>query len=113
MKALYAAMLILGIAGCTKSVEPLALTITAQATPTSAAPGDSITVVTNVQGNAVVGVAVDFGDGTVFETAFGGVRTGKVTYRHAYAATGTFTITATVHDAAEDQRSTTMTVQID
>ena len=113
MKALSIAMLMLGIAGCAKSVEPLALSITAQATPTSAAPGDSITVVTNVQGDGLVGVAVDFGDNTVFTYEFSGARRGKVTYKHPYATTGTFTITATVFDAAEDQRSTTMTVSID
>jgi hypothetical protein len=114
MKVLYAAMCLFAVAGCAGSVEPAApLTVTAQVTPTSAARGDSITVVANVQGELVTGVTVDFGDGTVEEQGFGGVRTGKVTYRHAYDATGTFTITATVRDATDDQRTATATVQID
>jgi hypothetical protein len=111
LRAAVAAVLLCGCAA--SSLEPLSLSISVTATPTSAAVGDTITFVTNMQGDNLIAVEGDYGDGTSpdgFDIPFG--RTARNTFKHVYTTTGSFTATFTAAQADSTARSTTATVQI-
>lgn len=110
LRAAIAAVLLCGCASST--VEPLALSISVATTPASAAVGDTIAFVASMQGNGLIAVDADYGDGTNdgFDIPFG--RTAKDTFKHVYHTAGTFTATFTAAQADSSARSTTATVQI-
>lgn len=99
--------------GCGSStVEPLPLDITVQASRATAAPGDSIDFVATVQGQDLLGVDVDFGDGSTDSRGTSGARTGKLTFRHAFTTRGAYTTKITVTDGAVGQKTASVVVQI-
>ena len=110
LRAAIAAVLLCGCASST--VEPLALSISVATTPASAAVGDTIAFVASMQGNGLIAVDADYGDGTNdgFDIPFG--RTAKDTFKHVYHTAGTFTATFTAAQADSSARSATATVQI-
>jgi hypothetical protein len=113
MKSLrvIAAAFLVACAGNT--LEPLALSISVTATPTSAAVGDTITFVTNAQGNALIAVDSDYGDGSAVDPVeLPLARTAKNTFKHVYHAAGTFTATFTVAQVDSMARSTSATIQV-
>lgn len=81
------------------SLDPLPLGIVMQASRTTAAPGQTINFVVDMQGGTLLGVSIDFGDDNVEERATGGARTARVTFSHAFAAVGVYQVRATVTDA--------------
>jgi len=109
-RAAVAAALLCGCANST--VEPLALSISVTATPTSAAIGDTVTFIASMQGNNLIAVVGDYGDGTTdgFDIPFG--RTARNTFKHVYHTAGTFTATFTAAQADSSARSATAAVQI-
>lgn len=111
LRAAIAAVLLCGCAS--SSVEPLALSISVTATPTSAAVGDTITFIADMQGNGLIAVDGDYGDGSApdgFDIPFG--RTARNTFKHVYQKAGSFTATFTAAQADSSARSTTATIQI-
>ena len=105
--------LLLAAAGCRSSaLEALPLTISMEATPSIAAVGDTLAVFVTVQGGSLIGVEIGFGDGEHDLFGMGGARTGRVAFRHAYAARGSFTIAATVTDATAGQKSASVGVRV-
>jgi len=101
------------VAACTSSsLEPLPLDITITASRTSAAPGDTIVFVATIQGGDLLGLDTAYGDNVTDEYGTGGARTGKVTFRHAYTARGTYTVTITVTDGVAGQKTATTEVRI-
>jgi plastocyanin len=116
MRSVLLACLLAGLAtgaACLDPIEPLALEVAVEANRTTAAPGDTITFAVDTQGGSLVGVKIEFGDaaGDVFVTS--GARTAHITFRHAYTATGTFTVRATVTDSSPaDEKSATIEVRV-
>jgi plastocyanin len=110
VRALAACVLLIGCGSNT--VEPLPLDISIQASRVTAAPGDSIDFVANVQGQDLLGVDVDFGDGSTDQRGTGGARTGKLTFRHAFTARGAYTTKITVTDGAVGQKTASVLIQI-
>jgi hypothetical protein len=111
LRAAIAAVLLSGCAA--SSLEPLPLSISVTATPTSAAVGDTITFVANMQGNGLIAVDGDYGDGTApdgFDIPFG--RTARNTFKHVYSTAGNFTATFTAAQTDSTAKSATVTVQI-
>ena len=99
-------LLLFGVASCIASAtEVLPLTIGIEANRTTAAPGDTITFVTTVQGESLIGVAMDYADGTTDQFGTGGAKTGRVTFRKAFMQRGMFVVVATVTDAAAGQQT--------
>lgn len=93
-------------------IEPLPFDASVEASRTTAAPGDTISFVVNAQGGALLGVEIDYGDSTddIFGTA--GARTARVTFRHAYQASGTFVVRVVVTDAGAGQKEATVEVRV-
>jgi hypothetical protein len=116
MRKLLLSCLLAGLAmgaACLDPIEPLELQVAVEANRATAATGDTITFAVDAQGGGLVGVRIEYGDtaGDLFVTS--GARTAHITFRHAYSATGTFTVTATVTDSnPEAEKSATMVVRV-
>jgi hypothetical protein len=104
----------MGVAvGCTEStLAPLPLDITIAASRTTAAPGDTIYFVATIQGGTLLGLNADYGDTATDIYGTSGARTGKVTFRHAYSARGTFTTTITLTDATLGTKSASVEIHV-
>ena len=94
------------------TLEPLPLDVLIQPSRTTAAPGETINFVVDVQGGNLVGVDVDYGDTAVERYSTGGARRGHIVFRHAYSAAGTYTVRATVTDASAGTKEATVDVQV-
>jgi hypothetical protein len=113
MRTYLAALFIVAAAGCsTDPIEPLPLDLTVEANRATAAPGDTITFVTNAQGGSLVGVEIDYGDNSTDSFATGGARTARITFRHAYQQRASFTVRAVVTDAVAGTREATIAVTV-
>jgi hypothetical protein len=93
-------------------LEPNPLDIGIEASPTTAVVGDTVTFVASAQGGVLVGVEIDYGDSSVDQFGTSGARTARVTFRHAYTQSGTYTVKAVVTDAAAGQKQATIEVRV-
>ena len=99
-------VLLLGVASCLASVaDTLPFTVAVAASRTAAAPGDTIGFTVTIQGESLIGVTMDFADGTTDQFGTGGAKTGKVTFRKVFTRQGTFEVVATATDAVAGQKS--------
>jgi len=94
------------------TLEPLPLQISVEAAPTSAVVGDTVYFIATVQGNSLLGLNADFGDGAGDSYGTGGARTGRVTFRHPFVARGTYTVRITVTDGSAAQKAASVDVHI-
>lgn len=112
-RILLGLLLLFGIAACgDATLEPLPLDIRMTANRATAAPGDSISFVVTAQGGSLVGFVVEFGDGADSSFSTAGARTAQVTFRHAFANLGTFTVSAMITDAFAGQKSAAVDVSV-
>ena len=112
--ALVGLVILVGTVSCVSTaLEALPLTVTVEASRTTAAPKDSILFVIRAGGGALLGLQADYGDGTSVDS-FGasGARTASVTFRHAYLTAGTYTVTASAIDAAAGQKTATVQIRV-
>ena len=114
MKRFFCAIVIAtAVIGCRQTTEPSgSITVSLAANPLSAHPGDTVTFVVNATGNTLVGVAIEYGDSNSDLYSTGGALTARVTFKHAYNATGTFEVRAVVTDAFAGERETTMSIVV-
>lgn len=113
MRRLLLGALVVALASaCSSALEPLPLAITLDASPATAATGDSITFVVGAQGGQLFGVEIDFGDTATDQYATAGARTARVTFRHAYSTAGTYTVRAVVTDVRAGQKEASAEVTI-
>jgi len=101
------------VAACQSTLEALPLEISVTASRATAAPGDTIVFVATIQGGSLLGLDADYGDNTTEQYGTAGARTGKVTFRHAYSARGTFTTKITVTDASAGQKNASVQVRVE
>lgn len=94
------------------TLEVLPLQISVEAAPANAAVGDTVYFIATVQGNSLLGLDVDFGDGAGDSYGTGGARTGHVTFRHPFTTRGTFTVKITVTDGNAAQKAASVDVHI-
>jgi PKD repeat protein len=94
------------------TLEVLPLQISVEASQPSAAVGDTLYFTATIQGNSILGLDADFGDGAGDTYGTGGARTGKVTFRHPFLARGTYTVKITVTDGDAAQKSASVDVRI-
>ena len=105
-RALFALVLVLGVVSCLGSAsEALPLTVGVDASRTTATLGDTIIFTVTIQGESLIGVTMDFADGTGDQFGAGGAKTGKILFRKAFTQRGSFEVVATVTDAMAGQRS--------
>ena len=112
-RLLLIAGLALAAACQASSLEALPLQISVTASRTTAAPGDTIVFIATIQGGSLLGLDADYGDSTTEQFGTAGARTGKVTFRHAYSARGTFTTKITVTDASAGQKNASVQVRVE
>lgn len=112
MKRFVAATAAIILTACAGPLEPLALAVTFKATPTTAAVGDTVTFVSDAQGNDMIAVVFEFGDGSADGTDLPFARTAHDTFKHVYAAAGTYTATVTVVQSDSAKKTAPATVTI-
>jgi len=100
-------------AACQSTLDALPLEISVTASRATAAPGDTIVFVATIQGGSLLGLDADYGDNTTEQYGTAGARTGKVSFRHAYLARGTFTTKITVTDASAGQKNASVQVRVE
>jgi hypothetical protein len=112
-RTLVRSFLLLALAACGDgTLDPLPLLISVHASPTTAAPGDAVTFVVTAQGGNLLGVEIDYGDTNTDLRGAGGARTARVTFTHAYSATGTYQVRARVTDAIGGDKDATVEVRV-
>ena len=115
MRLAFAVLILaVGVPACV-STEPEAhpLAVSVEASRTTAAPNDSIRFVVKAEGDALLAVQADYGDGTNVDSyGTSGARTASVTFRHAYLSAGTYTVTATATDASAGQKTATVQIRV-
>jgi plastocyanin len=97
---------------CQSAVETLPLDVHVDLSRTSASPGDTVSAVTTAQGATLLGITIDFGDGAGDSYGTSGARTAKVTFKHAYKAPGTYTVSAVATDGVAGQKTTSVQLRI-
>jgi hypothetical protein len=102
-----------GAACDSNTLEPLPFQVTVEASRTTAAPGDTVNFLVVTQGGSLIGVQMDYGDAMTDQFGTSGARTARVSFRHAFATQGTFTVRATVTDAQPpSEKSATIDVRV-
>ena len=111
--ALVGLSLVIATSACRQTTEPpVQLTVSLQANTTVVPRGDTITFIVNAAGNNLFGAIIDYGDQTSDQYAAGGALSARITFKHAYSAAGTYTVTATVTDAIAGEREATIAVVV-
>jgi hypothetical protein len=112
-RTLLRSLLLAGLLACgDATLEPLPLDVTVEASRATAAPGQSIEFVVNAQGGDLLGLHMDYGDGSAEQFGTGGARTARVTFRHAYSAVGVYQARATVTDAVAGTKDASVEVRV-
>jgi hypothetical protein len=112
-RTLLRSLLLAGLLACgDAALEPLPLDVTVEASRATAAPGQSIEFVVNAQGGDLLGLHMDYGDGSAEQFGTGGARTARVTFRHAYSAVGVYQVRATVTDAVAGTKAASVEVRV-
>lgn len=113
MKRLWIVGTAVVLSACSPAtLDVIPLQISVQASSPSASVGDTVTFVATVQGNSLLGLDADFGDGGTDRYVTAGARTGKVTFRHPFLARGAYTVKITVTDGDASIRAASVDVQI-
>jgi len=93
-------------------LDPLPLTITITPNKTTTIVGDTVVFVTESQGGSMLGLDMNYGDGTADPFALSGARTARVSFKHAYGTKGTYQVQVTVTDATQGTKSATTQVAV-
>jgi hypothetical protein len=108
------AALALAASGCgIDAAEPLPLDITIAADKLTTAPADSITFEIRAQGGNLLGISVEWGDGTSYVLPTGGARTAQSRVRHAYEDSGVYQVSAAADDATGSRKSVALNITIE
>ena len=113
MRLVVLGVLLGAAVGCgDASLDPLPLSITIEASRTTAAPGDVVSFVVNAQGGSLVGVAIDYGDDSSDQLGTSGARTARVIFSHAFGVAGVYQVRATVTDATAGNQAADVRVTV-
>ncbi len=112
-RILLGLLLVIGSVTChAYELAPLPLDIAVTTNRPTAAIGDSVSFVIVSQGGSLVGVEADYGDGSGAVFATSGARTATITFKHVYAARGSFSVAFTVTDATAGQKTAKVVVTV-
>ena len=112
-RLLIGSALAAGIAGCSLlTTEFRSLSVGVGATPTTAAPGDTIVFAATVQGTNLSSVSMDYADGTGDLVSVTGVTSGRAVFHKAYSAKGTFSVVARVSDLSGTFKAASVVITI-
>lgn len=108
--AVIGATLAFAMSACLGTTEPLPLAIAIEASRVTATAGDSINFLVTTQGKNLIGVEIDFGDGSGDNRVAYGARRATLNFLHAYLVPGTYQVDAKVTDS--DAASMSATIQV-
>ncbi|HEY9229144.1 MAG TPA: PKD domain-containing protein [Gemmatimonadaceae bacterium] len=112
-RVLLMSLLVLAGAACGEAnLEPLPLGLTITPNKSVAAPRDTISFRVTAQGGNLIGLQVDYADSTGDQFGTSGARTAEITFRHAYANSGTFQVTVTVTDGLAGQKTASTQIRV-
>ena len=94
------------------SVETLPLEVQVSLDRTTANRGETVTAVATAQGGVLLGITIDYGDGATDSYNTAGASTAKVSFKHAYTTSGTFTVKAVVTDGVGGDKSAAAQVRV-
>ena len=100
------------VTACLSAAEPLPLDIGLQASRVTAAPGDTINFLVSAQGGNLIGVEMDYGDGSADSFVTSGARTAHITFKHAFNAVGAFLVDAKVTDSDGSSKNASIQVNV-
>ena len=83
-----------------------------EVSPLVGALGDTVTFIVNVTANNVSGILINYGDASSDQYSTGGGPTARVTFKHAYLATGNYVARATVSDAVVGNREVSQLIVV-
>ena len=110
---LFLALALITQQSCRQTTEPaVEISVTLESSHVMATAGDTVTFTVRANGNNLVGVVIDFGDSVVEQYATGGANTARVTFKHAYVATGNYTVRAVITDAISGDKEVTVLVAV-
>jgi len=110
---LFLALALITQQGCRQTTEPaVEISVTLESSHVTATTGDTVTFTVRADGNNLVGVVIDFGDSVVEQYATGGANTARVTFKHAYLASGNYTVRAVITDATSGDKEATVLVAV-
>lgn len=89
---------------------PLSITLSADQTAPTA--GGTVTFSYDAVGSILVGIILDYGDGTADSVAASGAQTAVGHLAHTYEAAGTFTAEATVLDNLQGSATAQVQIQV-
>jgi len=113
MKLLWIVAAAVTLSACSPAtLDVIPLQISVEASSASAAVGDTVTFVATVQGNSLLGLDADFGDGGTDRYGTSGARTGRVTFRHPFLARGAYTVRIMVTDGDASTKAASIGVQV-
>lgn len=114
-RTLAALGLLLGglTAGCAfRELEPLPLRLELSVDRTAAVVGQDFVFTIDAQGNNLLGITVNYGDGATSQFEAFGSRTYTRTDRHSYDVPGVYIVRATVEEASSGTASQEVTVEV-
>jgi hypothetical protein len=74
--------------------------------------GDTVTFIVNVSANNVAAIVINYGDASTDQYAVGGAPSARVTFKHAYLASGNYLARATVSDAVIGEREVSQLIVV-
>lgn len=110
---LLLALAIIGLQSCRDLTNTaVGISVTLESSHVTATTGDTVTFVVRANGNNLVGVVIDFGDSVSDQYAMGGALTARVTFKHAFVATGNYLVRAVVTDAISGDKEVSVAVTV-
>lgn len=107
------ALAIIGMQSCRETTATaVEISVTLESSHVTATTGDTVTFIVRANGNNLVGVVIDFGDSVSDQYATGGALTARVTFKHAYLATGNYSVRAVVTDAISGDKEVSVAVAV-
>ena len=94
------------------TLDPLPFEAPLQANRATVAPADTITFMVAAKGGSLLGVEVDYADGSTDMFPTSGARTASVTFRHSYRVAGTYDVKATVTDVYAGVKTATVQIRV-
>jgi hypothetical protein len=113
MRPLLLGLLIVVTSACeslTSSARQFAARL--EANPLVGMLGDTVTFVVDVTANNVSAVFINYGDSSSDQFSTGGTPNARVTFKHAYLATGNYMARATVSDAVIGNREVSQLIVV-
>ena len=112
MRRILAVALVILCAACLGKLEPLPFQVAITASKTIAAVGDTVYFSVNATGGRLLGVQMDYADGSTEDYNTGGAQRANVSFKHVFQTIGSFLVVATVGDDPGGIKGAAITIDV-